>query len=687
MKKDSKKYTEIHTTALKQFDQIQSAVYDERMQCLADRRFYSIAGAQWEDSLGEQFENKPKLEINKIHLSVIRIINEYRNNKISVNFTSKDGSKNENLAETCNGLYRADEQDSCADEAYDNAFEEGVGGGMGAWRLRADYEDEEDEDSDYQRVYIEPIYDADSTVFFDLNAKRQDKSDANFCFVLTSMTREAYEDEYGLFPSEVNKDIEQTQFDWSSPDLVYIAEYYKKVTIKKNILIFETIEGDEVRYSEDEIENDENLLPMLNAIGTKQVGMKTVKKKKIRKYIISGDGVLEDLGIIAGCNIPIVPYYGKRWYVDGVERCMGHVRLCKDSQRLKNMQTSKLAEISALSSIEKPILTPKQVAGHETRWSKDNIKNYPYLLVNEIEDMIGNPVIIGPTSYSRSPQIPPAMAALLQLTDNDMKEILGNQQGGEEILANTSGKAVELIQTRLDMQSFIYISNMSKAIKRSGEIWLSMARDIFVESGRKMKIIGSSDDISQVELSKPVLDEKTGEVIQENDLSRAKFDVAVNVGPSSQSKKSATVRSIMEMMQVNQDPATMQVLSAMAMMNMEGEGISETREFFRNKLLHMGAVKPTKEESEELIQELQNEEPDANQQYLMAAAQAAEADAAKSRADTSLTIAKTEETRAKTAETLAGINREDFEQAINLAKDINESTLKGEQEKDDDYED
>jgi hypothetical protein len=128
----------LHQEAMAEFDSIQSAMRDERMQCLEDRRFYSIAGAQWEGPLGSQFENKPKFEVNKVHLAVIRIINEYRNNRITVDFVSKDGSDNDKLADACDGLYRADEQDSGAEEAYDNAFEEAVGGGFGAWRLRAE---------------------------------------------------------------------------------------------------------------------------------------------------------------------------------------------------------------------------------------------------------------------------------------------------------------------------------------------------------------------------------------------------------------------------------------------------------------------------------------------------------------------------------------------------------------------
>ena len=73
-----------------------------------------------------------KMEINKVHLSVMRIINEYRNNRITVDFIPKEGAENDKLADTCDGLYRSDEEFSSADEAYDNAFEEAVGGGIGA---------------------------------------------------------------------------------------------------------------------------------------------------------------------------------------------------------------------------------------------------------------------------------------------------------------------------------------------------------------------------------------------------------------------------------------------------------------------------------------------------------------------------------------------------------------------------
>ena len=667
----AEKWAAIHSEAMAEFDAIQSALRDERMQCLQDRRFYSISGAQWEGQLGEQFESKPRFEVNKIHLAVIRIINEYRNNRITVDFVPKDGdSEYDKLADTCDGLYRADELDSSANEAYDNAFEEAVGGGFGAWRLRTVYEDEEDEEDEKQRIRIEPIFDADSCVFFDLNAKRQDKADAKRCYVLTAMTREAYAEEWGDDPASWPKDVFQHEFDWLTPDLVYVAEYYRIEETSETVRIYEKLDGEEERYTDAELEADENaLLLELQATGAREVRQKKVKRKRVRKYILSGNAVLEDCGYIAGKHIPIVPMYGKRWFIDGIERCMGHVRLAKDAQRLKNMQLSKLGEISALSTVEKPIFTPEQIAGHQMMWAEDNIKNFPYLLINPVTDAMGQQVVGGPAAYTKAPNLPPAMAALLQITEQDMQDLLGNQQGADKMVSNISGKAVEMIQQRLDMQTYIYMSNMAKAVKRSGEIWLSMAKDVFVEQGRKMKSMAASGSIESVELMRPVLS-KDGELEYENDLSEAEFDIAVDVGPSSSSKRQATVRALTGMMQVTQDPETMQVLSAMAMMNMEGEGLSDVQQYFRGKLVRMGAVKATEQEAEQMSAEMQGQQPDPQAMYLMSAAKEAEAKAMKAQADTVLTVAKSEQTRAQTIETLTNVDATQQKAAIETAQAI-----------------
>lgn len=666
------KLAQVHEAAIKEFDEIQAAVRNERMQCLQDRRFYSIAGAQWEGSLGEQFAEKTRFEVNKIHLSVIRIYNEYRNNRITVNFVSKDGEEKEALADTCAALYRADEQDSTAEEAYDNAFEEAVGGGFGAFRLRSCYEDEEDDENERQRIKIEPIFDADSSVFFDLHAKRFDKSDAKSCFVIVAYSKDAYAAEFSDKDiSSFDKSISQSEFDWMTSDLIYVAEYYKVEEKKETVHIYQGLNGEEKRVKDSELEADDMLEETLLATGFTEIRQKKINVKKVRKYILNGREVLEDCGYIAGKHIPIVPCYGKRWYIDNVERCMGHVRLAKDAQRLKNMQLSKIAEIAALGSIEKPIFAAEQILKHQLMWAEDNIKNYPYLLAEPLTDGSGNIVATGALGYTKAPEIPAAIAGLMQVTEQDMQDLLGNQQAGEKLMPNMSGAAIQLIQNKLDMQTFIYMSNMSKSIKRSGEIWLSMAKDIFIESGRKMKGIGAQNQMSTIELMKIVANKETGEIEYENDLSNADFDVAVDVGPSSASKRQTTVRNLTGMMQMSQDHETLQVLSAMAMMNMEGEGISDVREFFRKKLVRIGVVKPTDEEMMQMQQEAQQQQPDPQAQFLQASAEQAQAQAAKSRADTILTIAKSEETKAKTAQTLSDMDLSHRKQALGTIEALN----------------
>jgi hypothetical protein len=316
--------------------------------------------------------------------------------------------------------------------------------------------------------------------------------------------------------------------------------------------------------------------------------------------------------------------------------------------------------------MEKPILVPEQVAGHQLMWAEDNLKNYPYLLINTLTDANGSPMVAGPVAYTKPPALPPSMAALLQLTEVDMQEILGSPGQGDKMVSHLSGKTVELIQQRLDMQTFIYMSNMAKAVKRCGEVWLSIARDIFIEEGRKMKTIHESGKMEPIELLKPVVNEE-GEIEYENDMSSAEYDVVVSVGPSSATKRLATVRALTDMMTMTQDPEMTQVLSAMAMLNMEGEGISDVRDYFRKKLLMMGVLKPTEAEAQEMAIAAQNAQPDPQAQYLQAASEEAIARASKAQADSILAVAKAEEARAKTTETLSKVSTTDQDRIFALA--------------------
>jgi len=660
----------VHSRALEEFDRIATVENESRELSLGDRRFYSIAGAQWEGAVGEQFANRPKIEVNKIHLAVIKIFNEYRNNRVSAQFISKTGEESDELADLCAGLYRADQQDSGADAAYDNAFEEAVGGGFGAWRLRAEYEDEYDDEDDRQRIRFEPIYDADSTVYFDINSKRQDKSDAKHCFVLTGMTREAYIDEWDDDPETWSRTVTDASFDWNTPDLVYVAEYYVVDEVTEKVYTYKTISGDFEKYTEAQLTDE--LAAKLNNIGTIRVSVKPVKRRKVRKYILSGGGVLEDCGFIAGKHIPVIPMFGKRWYIDGKERFMGHVRLVKDAQRLKNMQLSVLAETAAMGGIETPIFTPEQIAGHENTWAGSAVEKPAYLLLNSMTDANGNEIPSGPVGYTKPPQVPQAMAALLQISDQDIGDLLGNQDQGDEIQSNLSGKAVELIQNRLDMQSFIYMSNFGKAEQRCAEVWLGMASELYADDNRKMKVVDEQDQVEFVEMGRRVLGDD-GKPQIEADIANAKFDITIDIGPTSASKRSSTVRALTQMLPLLADPQDQKVVSAFALMNMEGEGISQINKYFRKQMVEIGVIEPTDEEAKDMADAKAQQKPDPNAVYLEAEARKADAQAIESKADTTKALADAEYAKARAAKTLAEISNAERDSVTNAVAKLSQN--------------
>jgi len=671
----------IHRDALREFDSIQGAVQDERYQCLEDRRFYSLAGAQWEGPLGQQFENKPRFEFNKVHLAVVRVVNEYRNNRVTVDFQPKDGATNDKLADACDGLYRADEKSCTAEEAYDNAFEDAVAGGMGAWRYRACYEDEEDDENDKQRIVIEPIHDPESCLFFDLGARRQDKADAKRCYLLTAYTHDEYREEFNDDPESWPKTITRTAFDWCTPDFVWVCELYRVEEETATVRYFRGLdeEAEDMRVTDEDVERDPELLDELASTGFRLVREKKVKRRKVVKYFMTGGRIFsgKEHGPqqIPGRCIPIVVVYGERRVIDGVERCAGLVRYAKDAQRLINMLMSWLAVMAARFDLEKPIFDPRQVARHAYMWAEDNVKQYPYLLADALNDTEGNPIpgSGAPQGYTRAPNVPPAMAALAQIAQQALEDLLGNQQRGEDMQPNLSGKAVELIQTRLDMQSFIYTSNFRRGMKRGGEIWLSMMKAIVVETGRRMKTVGMNGEVGSVMLNQPAYDKDKARSYFLNDINKANFEVDVDVGPSSTSRRAATVRAIVGVMQFTQDPETLQVLTGMVLMNLEGEGMDDVRTWARDKLVKMGVVPPTEEEAAELAQAQANAKPDPQSQYLLAAAAKQQAEADQAVAKTVNTHADTELKQAQTVKTLAEAGSTDTRSQIDVAHAVQQA--------------
>jgi hypothetical protein len=633
----TKRLEEVHARALKRMDSVWLVQEAERAECLDDRRFCIIRGAQWDEEWTAQFENAPRMEVDKTSKELVRIFSEYRNNRISVDFRPDDEHGDDDTADALDGLYRADFED-CGQEAQDNAFEEGVGGGMGAWRLRACYEDETDPDNDHQRIAFEPITDADQRVFWDPEAKRQDKADAKWCIVLTPISEEAFMELYEDKASSDFAEWPQANYMWhnSTEKTVMLGEYYEidDKRTDKYVLTHPVIEEEKALY-----DPDGETLTELGAQGWQVSRVRKAKKPQVTKYTLSGCEVLDEEQI-AGPNIPVITFYAKRWVVENIERCAGHVRKAKDPQRVYNAQISKLTEIASISPLEKPIFDPEQVAGLENQWAEGNIKRHPYALARALRNEDGSIVQTGAVGKVEAPQVPAALAALIQVSGQDIADITGSSEQADEVPANTSAQAIELVHQRIDSKTFIYTDNFGTAVRRCGTVWKGMAAELYVEEGRKMRAIDEKGGDTYIKLGEQGL-AKDGRQTAKN-IFDGKYRCIVDVGPSSGTRRDATVRSLVGMAEAAASAQDMELSAACiaaGLAEMDGEGIGDLKKWVRMRAIKAGILQPTDDEKQELAQQAQSaaqQPPDPGAQLLAAKVEEAHAAAIQKTADAGL---------------------------------------------------
>lgn len=259
----------------------------------------------------------------------------------------------------------------------------------------------------------------------------------------------------------------------------------------------------------------------LDEIGFTKVIQRSVKQKRVYVSVIGGDGFLEKPQRIPGEYIPLIPVYGKWWFIDDIERVEGHISKAMDAQRLYNLHVSMLTDSAAQDQGSIPIVGMEQIKELEKYW-KDRNKNRPtYLLLKEVKGKQGHVIAPAtPAGYTQPQPFNQAMAALLQQNGSDIQEVTGSSQAMQQMPSNIAKETVNNLMHRSDMSLFIYLDNMAKSLKRAGEIWLSMAREVY-GSDRQVRIVNEdgTDDIALMSVA--IKGNQTGQVVVMNDLSRS----------------------------------------------------------------------------------------------------------------------------------------------------------------------
>lgn len=646
-----------------------SATQDVRERASDDLMFARVT--QWDDSLdwcGLEYRG----EFNLIWKERQRLLSEMRANQIAPDFRPVDGA-DPDAGDILNGMCRTDMRNNIAKEAIDVAVSDQIDGGYGAWRLATEYVSTNDDLDNRQVIRRQPIHEANNVVFWDPNARLADKSDAMYCTIIVQLTKEGLEklaeeeDFEPDFAATFSAPSQSYVFPWRNTDKTYnVGEYYEREKKTEKIVIMEHPVTGVKAFKRSEIKDV--LDDMINQ-GWITLGQKTRDVYKVSKYIVNNSKILSGPKVIAGQHIPIVPLYGNRAFVEGTEVWTGITRLAKDPQRLYNMQMSYLADIAAKGPRRKPIFSPKQVQGLQHMWESQN--NYPYYLLNDV-DSTGAPLPAGPLGYIEPENVPEATISSLQAARQGVEDVTSPGMPQDVLDPNGSGKAIMAVQNRIDNQSFVYMDNLGTAMRRDGEIYASMAREIY-DTPRSVRLTDQEGKESEAMLMEQVQDMKSGEWVTLNDLTRGSFEVYVDIGPAWQSQKQQQRSELREMMGATADPELLMILQCQYLILLDGAANEILRTWATHKLLQMGVLEPKTQEDIEYMRQLQAQaqQPDpqaeAVNQALQAQAMKDQASAQKSGADTIKALADAEKSRAETARVLADTDGKDLENAARLA--------------------
>lgn len=537
---------------------------DNRREAAIDLQF--LAGDQWPEQVRVERERdkRPMLTINRLPQFVRQVTNDIRQADLAIKTSPVDDRSDPELSRVYNGLIRQIQYQSSATHVYASAAEHQVACGIGWFRITTEYTDDTTFD---QEIRIKAIPNPLS-VYCDPAAVEVDRSDANWIIITSELPKAAFESQY---PKAAKQEIEapvdaSSSLHWFSEETVRIAEYWRKKPVKRTLAL--TPEGQTVDVTD--IPAD-----MRRMMGVDQMRQRVVDTHEVEMLLVSGADILGGPYKWAGKHIPIVPVIGGEVPLEKMRYRFGMVRFARDPQQLYNYYRTASAESIALAPKAPFLVTPDMIGPFKGQWDTANLKNRPYLLYK--------PDPQAPGAMPRREHPPETPAALMQEAERaseDMKATTGiydaalGAQGNE-----TSGRAILARQQEGDVSNYHYSDNLERALHYAGRILIDLIPKVY-DSDRVVRIMGEQDDDEEFVPINRVMYAMDGTPVMLNDLSAARFDVRVSIGPSYSTKRQEMAASLLEFLKISPDAAPL-VMDLVAK-NMDFPGAEEIAKRLKN---------------------------------------------------------------------------------------------------------
>ena len=523
---------DLHRQALEQFRDADSAEQHNRVTALESIEFARL-GKQWPSEIEAQRrrDGRPCLTINRLPAIARQVINDFRQNKPSIQVHAADDTADPETAQVYAGLIRNIEYQSNSDAIYDTALESAVYGGFGYIRVVTEYPYDDVFNLDIRLKRVANPF----SVYGDPNGREVDSSDWDVAFVVDEYTKSAFKRQWG---DKATVDFDDTTWaEWRSTErgTVTVAEWWTREEYDKKI--YQLSNGDVV--GEEALQDPDIQLQL--AVGAIQIiNERTSKAKRVKQRFVTGAEVLEEKDW-PGSYIPIIPVYGEEIDVQGKRYFRPLLYNAIDPQRNFNYWRSSSTELIALAP-KVPFIGPKNAFNSDmAKWQTANTHNHPFIEYDGNIPPQRQPMDMGRAAGS----LQEALSA-----SDDIKQTTGIFDASLGARSNeTSGRAIMARQQEGDVSTFHFIDNVSRAIRHTGIVLLDLIPKVYSKE-QAIRILGEDGKQGMARVGPQPMegqDPNTGEPFKVHALGVGKYDLTVKTGPSFTTQREAASAFFTEM--------------------------------------------------------------------------------------------------------------------------------------------
>lgn len=540
--------------------------------------FNFVMGNQWDDDEDDVLRqyNKYPMVMNKLSPLAKHILGEQRMNTPSLQVIAEDDVPQDTVT-TRQALLKDILFDSDVQIVYQNAFQQAVVGGFGAYWIGTDYVNNSSFD---QKPVFYSIKDA-TKCYWDVSAEHFNKVDGSHAGFIRRISRERFKERYGI---KIERTIGvsygdlDTSFVWSNADEIAVV-YHQERKLKRDKL-YELSDGSMVYKKEfntlekqifTNMDGEEVEMVIYNGQPVTVEKERNIDRYTVKMYELAGDYVLDEIEM--PCEYLTIVFVDQNsfWDKKGKQICVPYFKDAKDAQKFINYIATQSAYCMKVSRYDQFLASKANIKSPETQAIWKDPMRHQGALTYDI-DTVGNtkPERLSPPEFS---------SAFLTMYERSMRDIetstgMYSAKLGDDG-TEKSGKAIDARTRQGSYINYVVFDSLNRSITTGGVVVNQMISKLF-DTKRVVSL-----DMPDVGMQKVVLNNPEDEYGNQtsNDMTKGEFRIKLVAGASIEGQNEESVQAMQAIL--NAAPETFKLFADLYADNLKSNNKIELRNRLR----------------------------------------------------------------------------------------------------------